>query len=79
MSFWDVRRSIVSAQLLTHLAAEHGIDLDACLQGTGVGHAALSDPETEISAAPIDGLTLRLAASYDNATHLHQRAPRGRP
>jgi len=51
MSFWDVRRSIVSAQLLTHLAAEHGIDLDTCLQGTGVGHAALADPETEISAA----------------------------
>ena len=51
MSFWNVRRSIVSAQLLARLAAEHGVGIDLCLAGTGIGREALADPETEISAA----------------------------
>jgi iron complex outermembrane recepter protein len=37
---------------------------------TNVGKVRTRGVETEISAAPIDGLTLRLAASYDNATYL---------
>ncbi len=51
MSFWDVRRNIVSAQVLTHLASEHGLDLADCLEGTGIGRDGLADPDTEISAA----------------------------
>ena len=51
MSFWDVQRSIVSAQLLVRLAAENGVGLNVCLDGTGVGRDALADAETEISAA----------------------------
>jgi len=37
---------------------------------TNVGKVRTRGVETEISAAPIDGLTLRLTASYDNATYL---------
>src|SRR5437879_6022771 len=50
MSFWDVRRSIVSAQLLTHLAAERGLPIAACLKDTAITGEALANPETEISA-----------------------------
>ena len=51
MSFWDVRRSIVSAQLLTHLAGEHGVGAADCLRGTQIDPDALANPGTEISAA----------------------------
>jgi iron complex outermembrane receptor protein len=37
---------------------------------TNVGKVRTRGVETEISAQPIDGLNLRLAASYDNATYL---------
>jgi iron complex outermembrane receptor protein len=37
---------------------------------TNVGKVRTRGVETEISAAPIDGLSLRLSASYDNATYL---------
>jgi iron complex outermembrane receptor protein len=37
---------------------------------TNVGKVRTRGIETEISAAPIDGLSLRLSASYDNATYL---------
>jgi AraC-like DNA-binding protein len=51
MSFWDVRRSIVSAQVLIHLAGEHGVSLADCLRGTQIDPEALANPGTEISAA----------------------------
>ncbi|MEQ1438949.1 AraC family transcriptional regulator [Fontimonas sp. SYSU GA230001] len=47
----DVRRSIVSAHLLTRLAAERGLGLDACLHGTGIDAAQLGDPAAEITGA----------------------------
>ena len=37
---------------------------------TNVGKVRTRGVETEIYAAPIDGLTVRLSASYDNATYL---------
>lgn len=50
MSFADVRRNIVSAQLLTRLATEHGISESDCLHGSNISVAALASPQTEISA-----------------------------
>lgn len=47
----EVRRSVVSAQLLTRLAAGHGIDPGECLEGTGIDRDALADPRTAITAA----------------------------
>lgn len=47
----DVRRSIVSAQLLTRFATERGLTVDACLKNTDIDAAALADASTEITAA----------------------------
>lgn len=49
MAFEAVRRSIVSAQLLTRFAAEHGMTPEDCLRGTGLTQPALADPLTEIT------------------------------
>jgi len=49
MSFADVRRTIVSAQLLTRLAMEHGMREDECLRNSGISVQALASPQTEIS------------------------------
>ncbi len=51
MPLGSVRRSIVSAQLLTQLAAEHGLALADCLRDTGISVESISDPATETSAA----------------------------
>jgi len=45
-----VRRSIVSAQLLTQLGVERGMSAADCLQGTGLDPAQLADTQQEISA-----------------------------
>lgn len=50
MSTMEVRRPVLSVQLLTRLAAERGLGLEHCLRDTGIGAAALSDPATEITA-----------------------------
>lgn len=50
MSAVEVRRSIVSAQLLTRLAMERGLDLDGCLRDTGIAANMLGDPNAEITA-----------------------------
>jgi iron complex outermembrane receptor protein len=43
---------------------------------TNIGKVRTRGVESEISAIPIDGLTLRLSASYDNATYLsYDNAP----
>lgn len=47
----EVRRPVISAQLLTRLGAERGLPVDACLRNTGIDAADLSNPATEISAA----------------------------
>ncbi len=46
----DVVRNMVSAQLLTKLAAEHGVGLANCLRDTGIAAEALKDPQAEITA-----------------------------
>lgn len=51
MSISEVRRPIVSAQILSRLAAGHGMTLDAVLRDTGIDQAALANPNTEIVAA----------------------------
>ena len=50
MPIWNVRRRIVSAQLLTQLASEHGMPVTACLAGTSLTAEQLGDPNTEIEA-----------------------------
>lgn len=47
----QVRRPIVSAQLLSRFAADHGMALDDCLRDTGIDAAALANPQTEILAS----------------------------
>ncbi len=46
----EVRRSVVSVQLLARLGQERGLEMDACLRGTGITAASLSNPATEITA-----------------------------
>lgn len=46
-----VRRTTVSAQLLTQLAAEHGLSPERSLRGTGLDVRALADPNAEATAA----------------------------
>lgn len=79
----EVRRPIVSAQLLTRLAAERGLGLDACLRGTDLTPAALGDPATEITGeqeiqlirnlvrglGPTPGLGLDAGLRYHLSTH----------
>lgn len=83
MSIKDVRRSIVSAQLLVRFAAERGVGALACLQGTGLSEAALEDPRTEATAAqelqlvrnlqsalgPVPGLGLDVGMRYRLSTY----------
>jgi AraC-like DNA-binding protein len=46
---WDYRRGTYSARLMTELAAQHGVSLGLCLQGTGITAEALDDPDAEIT------------------------------
>lgn len=50
MAFDQYRRTTVSAQLLTQLASEHGVDASVCLERTGITPAMLIEPKTEITA-----------------------------
>ncbi|HSW12877.1 MAG TPA: AraC family transcriptional regulator [Solimonas sp.] len=49
MSHVEVRRPVVSAQLLARLGAERGLPVEDCLRDTGIDPAELSDPATEIT------------------------------
>ncbi|TXH04307.1 MAG: AraC family transcriptional regulator [Nevskiaceae bacterium] len=46
----EIRRSIVSVQILAQFAASHGMALEDCLRGTGIDAGALANPQTEILA-----------------------------
>lgn len=46
-----VRRTVVSAQLLVQLAAEHGLAHEAALRDTGIDGPTLIDPNAEIAPA----------------------------
>ncbi|MGE8360450.1 AraC family transcriptional regulator [Pseudomonas sp.] len=48
---WPLRRSAVSAQLLTQFGLDQGLSLERCLHGTGLNLAQLGDPGAEIDAA----------------------------
>ncbi|MDB5970323.1 MAG: AraC family transcriptional regulator [Hydrocarboniphaga sp.] len=48
MSFADVRRTTVSAALLTRLAGERGLAREHCLRGTGINAEQLADPQAII-------------------------------
>lgn len=56
----EVRRSIVSVQLLTRFAAGHGLTPATCLRDTGIDEAALANPNTEILASQELQLTRNL-------------------
>jgi len=78
MSFADVRRPVISAQLLAQLGVERGLSLDQCLRDTGIDAHALADPRTEVIATqelqlirnllsglgPVPGLGLDAGLSY---------------
>ena len=44
------RRSAVSVQLLIQYGLDHGLPLEACLQGTGLDWQQLADPSAEVEA-----------------------------
>jgi AraC-like DNA-binding protein len=46
---WDYRRGTYSVRLMTELAAEHGLPLGVCLEGTGIDPESLDDPGAEIT------------------------------
>lgn len=50
MSLTEVRRNMVSAQVLARFAAERGLSQAACLECTGISPEALTDPQAEIRA-----------------------------
>lgn len=50
MPLTEVRRNMVSAQVLTRFAAERGLSQTACLAGTGISPETLADPRSEIGA-----------------------------
>ncbi|MDR3414544.1 MAG: AraC family transcriptional regulator [Nevskia sp.] len=62
MHFDEVRRNLVSVQLLTRLGTEHGMTPAACLRDTGLDQAALSHPETEITGSQELQVVRNLAA-----------------
>ena len=51
MSVAEVRRPVVSAQLLARLGVERGLTLEWCLRDTGIDAVTLADPATEIAPA----------------------------
>ena len=63
MPYEQVRRSVVSAQLLLQLAADHGLPAAAALEGTGISPETLADTQQEISGAQ----ELRLAGNLVKA------------
>jgi AraC-like DNA-binding protein len=48
---WDYRRGTYSAKLMTDLAAEHGVPLGTCLEGTGIDPEWLDEPSAEITGS----------------------------
>ena len=48
---WDFPRSVAGVALLVRFGAEHGIDADRLLAGSGIPPAALTDPVGEVAAA----------------------------
>lgn len=83
MSLTEVRRNMVSAQVLARFAAERGLSPAACLEDTGISPEALADPQTEIGAdqelqlarnllrglGPQPGLGLEAGLRYHLATY----------
>jgi len=51
MPLTQVRRPVISAQLLTQLGIERGMSMPQCLRGTGIDPRALADPRTEVMAS----------------------------
>jgi hypothetical protein len=48
---WEYRRGTYSAKLMTELAAEHGVPLGTCLEGTGIDPEWLDEPSAEITGS----------------------------
>ncbi|MBW0274139.1 AraC family transcriptional regulator [Nocardia sp. MH4] len=47
---WDFPRGIASIAVMADFAAEHGVDADRVLAGTGLAPAALTSPELQVPA-----------------------------
>ncbi|WP_160286463.1 AraC family transcriptional regulator [Pseudomonas knackmussii] len=62
---WSPRRSAISVQLLTQFGLDHGLDLNACLLGSGLSLAQLAEPGGEIEASQ------ELQVLGNLAKHLH--------
>lgn len=50
-SHWPLRRSGISAQLLTQFGLDQGLSVERCLAGTGLSLQQLAEPGSEIDAA----------------------------
>lgn len=51
MSVLEIRRNVVSAQLLARLGMERGLTQEQCLEGTQIDRESFADPQSEITAA----------------------------
>lgn len=48
MPHWSLPRPAASTRLMIRLAEEHAVSFERCVEGTGLTHAELADPLTEI-------------------------------
>lgn len=48
---WPLRRSSISAQLLTQFGLDHGLSVQRCLAGSGLSLQQLAEPGREIDAS----------------------------
>jgi AraC-like DNA-binding protein len=48
---WPLRRSSISAQLLTQFGLDHGLSVERCLAGSGLSLPQLAEPGREIDAS----------------------------
>ena len=70
MSFRDLLRPVVSAQLMVQLAREHGLPIEQCLSNTGIAAETLQDSEAEIRTDQEIQLTRNLVAGLPHVPAL---------
>src|SRR5437660_7592220 len=80
---WSTWRSPASVRVLVDLAAEHGVEANACLDGTGLDPADLLDADARVAAGQelavirnlvralpdVPGLGLEAGSRYHLTTH----------
>src|SRR5687767_9853498 len=78
MPLTDIRRPVISAQVLAQFGMARGMSLEQCLRDTGIDSQAFADPATEIvvgqelrlirnllgALGPVPGLGLDAGSAY---------------